>query len=57
MTKMELQGSENGCFPMDKDTGIEACRKYRADLEAKGYRTWLEWFAGDLFIVRKEAAK
>lgn len=54
MTKMEIEGMKNGCFPMDKTEGIEACKKYRADLEAAGYRTWLEWFASDLFIVRKE---
>lgn len=52
MTTMEREGMKNGIFNMAKDEGIEACRKYRADLEAQGYRTWLEHFTNDLFKVR-----
>lgn len=51
MTKMELEGMKNGCFPMDKDEGVKACREYRQALEKEGKRTHLKWFAGDLFIV------
>jgi len=52
MTEMERQGAKNGCFNMAKDEGIEACREYRANLKAQGFKTWLEHFTGDLFIVR-----
>ncbi len=52
MTEMEKQGAQNGCFNMAKDEGIEACREYRARLEAQGFRTYLEYFTGDLFIVK-----
>ena len=48
----ELEGMKNGAFPMDKDYGIEACRSYRASLEAQGYKTWLEHFAGGIFVVK-----
>lgn len=51
LSKMELEGMKNGCFPMDKDAGIEACKKYREALEAQGYRTWLKWFTGSLYTV------
>lgn len=51
MTKMELEGMKNGCFPMDKDEGVAACREYRQALENEGKHTRLEWFAGDLFRV------
>ena len=52
MTEMEKQGAQNGCFNMAKDEGIEACRKYRSRLEAQGLRTYLEYFTGDIFIVK-----
>ena len=52
MTKMEIEGAKNGCFNMAKEDGIEACRRYRAELEANGYRTELRHFSGDLFIVK-----
>lgn len=54
LSKMMIDGMRNGCFPMDTDEGVKACREYRDRLEADGYVTWLEWFAGGLFIVRKE---
>ena len=51
MTEMEKAGAERGCFPMSKEDGIAACREYRARLEAQGFRTWLKYFSGDLYIV------
>ena len=51
LSKMELEGMKNGCFPMDKEEGVAACRKYRQALENEGKITRLEWFAGDLFRV------
>ena len=54
MTKMELDGMKNGCFPMDKEEGAIACEAYRAALRTLGYITWLEHVAGDLFVVRYE---
>lgn len=54
MTKMELEGMKNGCFNMAKDDGVAACRAYRAALREQGNITWLEHFAGDLYIVRYE---
>lgn len=50
----ELEGMKNGAFPMDKEYGVGACKSYRANLEAQGYRTWLEHFAGDIFVVKSE---
>lgn len=52
MTKMEIEGIKNGAFNMAKEEGIEACRAYRATLEAEGKRTWLEHFTGDIFTVK-----
>ena len=52
MTKMEKDGATRGCFNMAKEDGIAACREYRAKLEAQGLRTRLEYFTGDLYIVK-----
>ncbi len=52
LSEMEREGMRNGCFPMDKDEGIAACREYRKKLEDQGHSTWLEYFTGDLFRVR-----
>lgn len=52
MTTMEIAGMKNGIFNMAKDESINACREYRANLEAQGYKTWLEYFANDLFKVK-----
>ncbi len=49
---MELEGMDHGAFNMAKDEGIEACRAYRARLEAQGMITWLQYMTGDIFIVR-----
>lgn len=54
LSEMERDGMKRGCFPMDKDEGIAACRQYRANLEAQGYTTWLSYLAGDLFKVKYE---
>lgn len=51
LSKMELEGMKNGTFPMDKEEGIEACRKYREALEAKGVKTYLEYCQCGLFHV------
>ena len=52
MTSMEIEGAKHGAFSMDKEEGREACREYRAKLEAQGKRTWLDHFAADIYIVR-----
>lgn len=52
MTAFEIEGAKNGCFNMAKDEGIEACREYRKKLEEQGYKTYLDYFTGDLFTVR-----
>lgn len=52
MTEMERAGAERGCFNMAKEDGIAACREYRAQLEAQGFKTQLEYFTGDLYIVK-----
>ena len=49
---MELEGMDHVAFNMAKDEGIEACRAYRARLEAQGMITWLQYMTGDIFIVR-----
>jgi hypothetical protein len=54
ITKMEQEGMKKGAFPMDKDEGIKSCREYRAALEAEGKKTWLEYFAGNIYIVRSK---
>lgn len=51
MTRMERETAKNRCFNMAKEDGVNSCREYRKELEAKGYRTWLTYFTGDLFIV------
>lgn len=51
LTKMELEGMKNGAFPMEKEAGIEACRAYRAALEAQGIKTELQHLAGSIFCV------
>ena len=51
LSKMELEGMKHGCFPMDKEECVAACRKYRQAIENEGKSTRLEWLAGDLFIV------
>lgn len=53
MTKMEREGAQRGAFNMSKEDGIAACEAYRAALEAQGFKTWLEHFTGDIFIVKK----
>ena len=52
MRQFEIEGMKHGCFNMAKDESIKACREYRENLENQGYVTWLEWFAGDLFMVK-----
>lgn len=52
MTEMEKEGAKHGCFNMEKEDGIAACREYRAQLEAQGHETWLSYFTGNLFIVK-----
>lgn len=54
ITSMELEGMKNGAFNMAKEECIAACREQRAALEAAGYATWLEYFTGDIFILRAE---
>lgn len=52
MTEMEREGAKHGTFNMAKEDGIEACKAYRAALEAEGKITWLKHFAGDNFTVK-----
>ena len=52
MTDMEKSAARVGTFNMAKEEGIKACEEYRANLEAKGYRTVLQYREGyDKFRV------
>ena len=51
-TKMELEGMKRGTFPMNKEEGRKACKAFREELKAQGFRTQMEWFAGSLYFVK-----